>query len=363
MKKEVVIVVTGATASGKSSLIYSLPQNTAIEVIICDSRQSYKYLQIGTAAPNSLEQQKFPHHLLQFLDFNQRFSAGDFLAKTRILIEEIHARKKTPVILGGTFFYVKALWDGLMPSPSISASEMRKIYDEINLLPLVEVRQRLQVLDSGSCHKIDAKNDYRNRRALIATLQSGKPFSQFELIGGVYNKYDFQSFYLDRERQELYSRINERTQRMFTGGNDRSNIVSEFEYLLKNCESFNDPVFNSIGYRQLLDEYLTKLEKGGHGTPQQIEAITKAFYRKIQRLPNDTKNIGESSHLLWNSTTSEPNKLIKQTIRQLDILQITEKTAQLTRNYAKRQLTWFRNETRLKRIDHDNLFLLLSQSL
>ena len=288
-----VIVITGATASGKSRSVYSLESSSTIEIINADSRQIYKHLKIGTALPAEKEMNKFKHHLFSFIEPSQSFSAGTYLKKAGKIIGEITERGNIPVIVGGTFFYIKALWDGLAQIPETEKS----VLEHVESLGTQELLDELKIHDPISHERISANDIYRLKRALSVALSSGKPLSSYKPTGGIYNKYDFKSYWLDYPREILYERINQRTQQMFDQG-----LIAEIQELIEQGYNEKSPALTSIGYREVFD------------------------------ILNESNQTIEN----WNPAL---NKKAIETV------------SQYTRNFAKRQITWFRAEKRLKRID------------
>ncbi|MES0491359.1 MAG: tRNA (adenosine(37)-N6)-dimethylallyltransferase MiaA [Leptospirales bacterium] len=303
--KSPVILITGATASGKSKSIYSLDSSSPIEVVNADSRQIYSQLKIGTALPSDEELARFKHHLFSFIQPTETFSAGRYLKESQKVIQDIIERGKIPVIVGGTFFYIKALWDGLPQIPEIDKS----ITDDVESMNPEEVLDKLKTVDPESFQRISSNDLYRLRRALSVSLSTGKPLSSYKPVGGIFNEYNFKSFWLDYPREILYERINERTQLMFGQG-----LIDEIRELISRGYNENTPALTSIGYKEIFD-------------------ILKETGTAIQD---------------WNV------ELDKKAI---------EKISQYTRNFAKRQITWFRGEKRLKRIDQTCLVFQISDIL
>ncbi len=291
-----VIVITGPTAAGKSEIVYSLPPETPIEIINADSRQIYRHMSIGTALPAPHELNRFRHHMFAHVDPYERYSAGRFIKEALAAIAEIQERGRIAVIVGGTFFYIRSLWDGLLEEPEISL-ELRV---EVENLSLAEIRRRLQEVDPHSFANIDAENDHRNRRAYLVSAALQKPFSQAPRVGGIYKQYDFFNLCVMRERAELYERINLRVGKMIEAG-----LVNEVHKLIEMGYTKESAGMNSIGYAQIL------------------------------------------AHLEG----------------QLSLEEAQQEIALKTRNFAKRQLTWFRNETRLKKIDFAQGYFQLSDHL
>ncbi len=305
MKPEL-IILTGATASGKSAALYALPAGTPIEIINADARQVYRGMDIGTAMPTVEERQKFPHHLFRFLNPNQKMSVGLFFNEAKKLIAEIQARGNTPVICGGSFFYIKTLLDGLAPEPPIR----EEIQKQIAALSLTEQLEILKERDPVAFERIDRKNPVRVARALVVTLSSDKPFSAYLPQGGLRNTMRMELLCTDLTKEQLHSNIKRRTNLMFERG-----LIAETFALLQQGYHNCDPGLVTIGYREIVS------------TIEQYN-LTSA---------NDI-----------------PPRLIGQ---------LQSEIALHTRQFAKRQLTWFRSEPKLKKVDPLQLTAYLSRCL
>jgi len=298
-----VIVLTGPTGSGKSRVVYDLPEKLPIEVINADSRQIYRYMDIGTAMPSRAEMEKFSHHLFSFLDPSQPFSAGQYASLCKEALEKIHARNHIPVIVGGTFFYIKALWDGLLENIPIPP----EIKERVGKLSREDAYNLLREIDPHRGAKLFLRDEHRVKRSLELSLSTNSPISSLTKSGGVFANYTFHSFCLDMNRATLYERINERVKLMFDHG-----LLKEVANLLALGYTVHDPGLNAIGYKEII-------------------------------------NMSAHDHLDVKNWT---DNMIRQVI---------EKTSQASRNFAKRQLTWFRHEDRLKRIDPIHAVSLISE--
>ena len=178
--KPPLLVITGPTASGKSDVVHKLAKAYPIEIIHADSRQVYRYMQIGTAQPSGQALSEAPYHLVGFLDPSEKYSAGRFLKDCKEKISEIYTRKHIPLITGGSFFYIKALWDGLMEEPRIS-TELQK---EVENMAPEQIEMELEKADPKSFKRIHKNNLQRRRRALLVSISAKRPFSSFEKRGG-----------------------------------------------------------------------------------------------------------------------------------------------------------------------------------
>ena len=210
--KKFIVVITGATATGKSELAEKLASLMGGEIINADIGSWYTPLNIGTAKPD-LQKITVPHHLFNILDTPQQFTIVEFRARVTKLIQEIWARGKIPVIVGGSAFYVKALWYKAQDSGASS-----EITDEImeSTISTQDLWQQLLGIDPARAAKIDKNDRYRIVRALGIYQSTGQKPSAFEPL------YDpiapIFAIFVTRDRQELYDRINQRTEMMLREG-------------------------------------------------------------------------------------------------------------------------------------------------
>ena len=275
------IGVLGPTASGKTDLALALARRLPIEILVADSRQVYRGMDVGTAKPDAAARELVPHHLLDLADPDEAFTVASWVARARALLPEIAGRGRLPMIVGGTGLYASALLDGHDYASQSWSPELRaRLSDELAAEGLGPLAARLAATDAGAAERIDLRNPRRVLRALERAEAGGggvPPSSEphrgrLALIG------------ISRPRDVLYRRIDERAGRLFASG------------LLEEVRSLLD-----AGYGPELRPM------SGHG------------YREAVR------------HLAGEWSLDEA----------------IEVTARRTRQYAKRQLTWFRRDPRI----------------
>jgi tRNA dimethylallyltransferase len=268
------ICIVGPTGAGKSDLAIRMSGSLDGEIVNCDSLQIYKGFDIGTAKIPLSERRGIPHHLMDIVEPEQVFTAGDYSRLARRTIAEITARGKVPVVVGGTGFYLRALLSGLSALPGRDELLRARLERRKNLHRL------LQRLDPESASRIHANDMPKLMRALEIRILTGKPVRSQDppdpLTG-----YEIRKFGIFPPREELYRRLDERCERMFASG-----LIEEVQALLDRGVPASAKPFESLGYRQTL-----------------------AYLR------------GET-----------------------DLAGAIAETQQFTRNYAKRQMTWFRRE-------------------
>ena len=243
MKRLVAIV--GPTGIGKTRLALTLAKKFHGEIISADSRQVYRYMDIGTAKPTPEELASVPHHLIDVVNPDEEFNLAIFQQKTYEAIENINNRGKLPFLVGGTGLYVKAIIEGFKP-PGIPPDENFRYNIEKNAddKTIDDLYADLAAQDPDAAAKIDRRNVRRLIRALEVHAKAGKAFSQL----GTKEPPAFDTFIigLTTDRAELYRIVDRRVDEMFVRG-----FVQEVEDLLKRGYDFNLPSLSGIGYRQV----------------------------------------------------------------------------------------------------------------
>lgn len=242
-----VVVVTGATASGKSDLAERIASAFGGEIINSDSMQIYRGLDIGTAKPSIESRRRIPHHLFDIADPDQDFTAADFSDNARQIISDILSRNRLPVVVGGTGLYIRALFSGLadVPGADISARfEYLKMAENHGNDYLHEC---LRMVDPVSADRIHPNNIVRIIRALEVYNTSGKSISEFQFEHRFKENWcQTVKIAVDLDREELYDRINRRVDMMIESG-----LVQEVESLLSRGLSPNLKSLSSIGYKEI----------------------------------------------------------------------------------------------------------------
>lgn len=239
------LIIAGPTAAGKSSLAMHLAHTFAGELVNCDSLQLYKGFDIGTAKPSPAERQALPHYLFDVVEAPSVYSAGDYARLARPVLEEISARGKVPVVVGGTGFYLKALLDGLPPLPSRDEGLRTRLMDREDRGP-GSLHKILTRLDPSTAARIHPSDVQKLTRALEIRMLTGTalPASSEALpLTG----YNILMLGLDPPRDRLVQAIAERTSRMFADG-----LIDEVRGLLAGGLTGDEKPFESLGYKQAL---------------------------------------------------------------------------------------------------------------
>ncbi len=274
-----VIVIAGPTASGKTAISIELAKHFQTAVISCDSRQCYREMLIGTAAPTHKEQQGIRHYFIQSHSIHEPVSAGMYKELAMGWLEEIFKNSNTAIITGGTGLYIQTLLEGIHNFPDTDPGIRAIVKSEFEERGIEHLREIVKSADPEYYEKVDTNNPARLMRAVEIIKGTGKPFSYFLSQQKESNfPYEVRKFVVDIARSSLYERINLRVDAMFEKG------------LLKEAETLfpykHLSALSTVGYTELFDY---------------IEGR-------------------------WSLETA------------------IEKIKQHSRNYAKRQLTWFRNK-------------------
>jgi tRNA dimethylallyltransferase len=242
------IAILGPTASGKSALAVSLAQRFAGEIVSCDSVAVYRHFEIGTAKPTAEQRSQVTHHLLDVAEPNQPFTAGDYARRARAAIGDIASHGHLPIVVGGTGLYLRALLEGLFPGPQRSEDLRERLRTRVAERGSPYLHRILLRLDPAAAANIHANDAAKLIRAIEVCVSSRAPMSQLWQQRG---RDPLQGFRILRiglnpARQKLYDRINRRAQQMFDDG-----LVEETRGLLEKYGSAKDAKpLDSLGYRQ-----------------------------------------------------------------------------------------------------------------
>lgn len=278
------IFIAGPTAVGKSAIALELAVRLKGEIISVDSMQVYRGLDIGTAKPTLEERRRIPHHLIDVAELDETFDAAKFCALAQKAVEEIQSRQRIPIFCGGTGFYFKAFLEGIGDAPPANA-DLRAVLEK---MPLEDLLKELKERDPATHEKIDRQNPRRVIRAVEVIRLTGKPFSQqrsnWSSEGRTPQVPNQKSeepasrvppncFGFLRTNSDLHSRINRRVDEMFANG-----LVAETERLLKQGLKKNQTAMQAIGYRQVVEHL-----RGERSLPETIELVnirTRQFSKR-----------------------------------------------------------------------------------
>jgi tRNA dimethylallyltransferase len=242
-----VITIEGATASGKSALAIVLAEALNTEIISADSRQVYRYLDIGTAKVTKEEQKRVKHHLIDIINPDETYNAGAFVKDASLIIEKLHSEGKIPVICGGTGLYIKALLKGLFSLPPLPQEIRQNLKQHLKEEGLAALYAELKSLDPLFAEKISENDTQRILRGLEVAIGTGIPLSEHWQKQKSSCKYNAFRILIDIPRPELYQRINQRIEKMLAQG-----LLAEIENLFALGYDENSPGLNCLGYKEFL---------------------------------------------------------------------------------------------------------------
>lgn len=270
------VVLCGPTAVGKTALAVALAREVDGEIVGADSRQIYAGMDVGTAKPTAHERAAVTHHLIDVVDPSEDFDAGRFRELAIRAIAEIRSRGKVPMVVGGSGFYLRALLEGLPDLPEPDPTIRTELRRELLARGPVALHAELGRLDPQSARRLHPHDAVRVTRALEVHRQTGRPLSAFArgkpLEGCIVRVV------LDRPRDELERRIEERTRAMWSGG-----FVEEVVALRARRPTPAPQAFNALGYREILDHLERGAALGGpeaEATIARIALATRQFVRR-----------------------------------------------------------------------------------
>lgn len=281
LREPLLVVLLGPTASGKTSLSLALAEHFSGEIVSCDSVAVYREMEIGTAKPSFAERARIPHHLIDVVTPAEPYTAGDYSRDGRAAIAEIRSRGRLPIVTGGTGLYLRALLEGLFAGPKRDEEMRERLRQSAEKHESGWLHRLLRRLDPASADRIHANDVPKLIRAIEVCLAARQPLSQaLETGRDPLTGFRILRIGLNPEREALYRRINQRAAEMFSQG-----LIEETSVLLARYGA-DCRALDSLGYKQ------AKAVLEGRSTRE--DAIVSA----------------QQGH----------------------------------RNYAKRQLTWFRRE-------------------
>lgn len=272
LNKPKIIILTGPTAVGKTSLSITLAKKIKGEIISADSMQAYKGMELTSQAPTSRERRAVKHHLIGFLSPSKEYSAVMFSEKAESIIKNIIKRRKIPIVVGGSGLYVKALVDGIFPSKGKDEKLRGKLFCIAQKDGNEALHKRLSKIDPEAAAKIHPNDVKRVVRAIeICEGEKRTKTSLKENTSGLKEKYDIEIFGLEAARDKLYKIINERVDLIFKKG-----AVKEVKGILR--KKISRTAYLALGVRQI-EEYL----KGTYGIDRAKELLKRDTRRFAKR--------------------------------------------------------------------------------
>ena len=239
------VVLLGPTASGKTALSLTLAERFNGEIVSCDSVAVYRGMEIGTAKPSMAERARVPHHLIDIYSPDEHSTAGDYARRAREAIRVIAMRNRLPIVTGGTGLYLRALLQGLFAGPQRSQETRARLERSHARHQAGWLHRVLARLDPTSAERIHANDIPKLIRAIEVSLAARRPMSEAWKEGREpLRGFRILRIGLDPPRNQLYQRINDRAARMFSDG-----LIEETRALIEKCGE-SPRAFDSLGYRQ-----------------------------------------------------------------------------------------------------------------
>lgn len=241
------ILLTGPTAVGKTGISIELAHQLDAEIISSDSRQCYKYMNIGTATPTKEERKGIPHFNLSIIDPAEKDSAANFYRRSMQWEKEISARGHAILYVGGSTLHQRCIIQPFDDIPDANPENIARLEKEIEANGLASLYEKLQEVDPKYAGEMEGMNTQRIIRALDVWMQTGKAFSSFHSEGPISPPDDLLVVGLQRNRQDLYERINRRVDLMFEEG-----FLDEVQSILDMGYSLDDPGLSTVGYKEAI---------------------------------------------------------------------------------------------------------------
>lgn len=239
------LVVVGPTAVGKTELCIRLAQHFDTEIVSADSRQFYREMAIGTAKPTPEELAQAPHHLINSHSIMDDYNVGDYEKDALACLDDIFARKEVAILTGGSGLYIQAVCDGIDEMPEVAPETRTQLMERLQSEGLEALLVELEQLDPAYYKEVDRANPHRVVRALEVCLSTDKPYSSFRKKSKAQRPFNILKIGLERDREELYERINLRMDMMLEQG-----LVDEVKglYAYKNHNALQ-----TVGYKEIFD--------------------------------------------------------------------------------------------------------------
>lgn len=269
------VIITGPTASGKTDLSLAIADQTDAEIISADSRQVFKYMDIGTAKPSKDELSKVKHHFIDYLEPDEYFSAGKFAEEAGEIIEQIYTKGKMPIVAGGSGLYIKALCEGLFKEERNTAERQKirkQLQDQLERKGKEFLYEKLKLLDPKAADLYPDMNPVRSIRALEHIEVTGEKFSE-SILKSENKDYICHYFGIDFERKKLYERINKRTEEMWEQG-----LLEETKELLELGYDDSFHSMNSVGYKEALAFIRGEMDK--EEAVEEMKKNTRRFAKR-----------------------------------------------------------------------------------
>jgi len=302
----IVPVILGPTASGKTALSLLLAKELKGEIISADSRQFYKYMNIGTAKIRPEEQAGISHHFIDILEPDEYYSAGMFAGDAREKISNLQQKRICPIVVGGSGLYIKALTEGIFEFDADFEPIRKILLERVNTEGLQTLYAELKACDPAYAAKVSSNDKQRITRALEVFLATGRTLTDWH--NEKTTKADFEPFFigLTMERKILYERINKRVDKMIADG-----LIEEVKALQENGFTSEMNALNTVGYKEVFSYLAEELNRS-----EMIELIKRNTRRYAKRQMTWFKT---NQSIRWHSiqTPNDLSKLAKKILTDL----------------------------------------------
>lgn len=269
-----VLVLAGTTAVGKTDVSIPLAEMLAGEIVSADSRQIYRELEIGTAKPAPEQRARVPHHFIDELSIRDRWTAGDFARAARQRIAEIIARRRIPLVVGGSMLYLRALLDGFYDEPDVSAADYAALRREWAERGAAAMHAELQACDPALAANTDSADHHRILRGLAVARAGGAVLSDLQARRSSPLAHSFCLYFLHADRAATYERVNQRVLQMIDAG-----LIDEVRRLhAMGLDDRNCNALQTHGYQEVFP-YL----RGEISREQMIANVQQAVRHYVKR--------------------------------------------------------------------------------
>jgi tRNA dimethylallyltransferase len=264
------LILLGPTGVGKTDLSIEIAKYYNTEIISCDSRQIYKEMKIGTAVPDQQTLETIPHHFIQSHSIHDYYNASKFEVEVLEKLELLFQKKDVVLMTGGSMMYIDALCKGIDDLPEVDNELRQSLMARMEAEGIESLRNELKYHDPIYYNEVDLRNPKRILHALEICLMTGKPYSSFRINQTKKRPFHIIKLGLNRDREVLYNRVNQRVDTMFSEGIEKEAIGL---YPFRSLNSLN-----TVGYRELFDYFDGKITITE--AKEKIKANSRKYARK-----------------------------------------------------------------------------------